>query len=67
MKICKYFRIYLIVYFVYCCYKLPSTYNERYLYNFYYNCIFLILQIIVFFVINYLIKVLKEDKNDNNT
>lgn len=53
-------RIYLIIEFVINCFQLISKYNEKYLINFWYHCIYLGFVIVAFLLMNKLIKELKE-------
>jgi hypothetical protein len=64
-KIAIYFRLFIVIDLVFTVYHLSSKYNERFLANFYYNCIYLGFLIVLFIMINKFLKALQEDKNGN--
>lgn len=66
-KIALYFQFFVVVDFIIICYYLPIKYKARIMDRFYYDCTYLVLLIILFFMVNKLLTALEEDKNGDTT
>lgn len=60
-------RMYVIADFTLGCLVLPVKYNPRYMYNFYYLCIYLVFMVVLYILLGKLLNSIREDNNGKNT
>lgn len=62
-----YFRLVVVIEFILIACCLPCKYNERIRNNFYFDCVYLVMMVVLLIMTNKFMVALEEDKNGNTT
>lgn len=60
-------RMYIVADFTLGCLVLPAKYNPRYMYNFYYLCIYLVFMVVLYIMLGKLLNSIREDRDGKTT